>query len=173
MSLEQGGAHGPAEPAAAKPASTPTRRTTNPGELLREAREQRGLSERQMADELHLDLKVIQALEANDFELLGPPVYTKGYLRKYAEVLGLAPEDVLAQYHALSGQPDMPPVLPTATALAPGASRRSQSRVSLLKSEGSGAWRKWLWIGLGLAVAGVLGWLVKWLLERPGSIGLS
>jgi len=174
MSLEPGGAHGPVEPAAAKPASTAAaRRTANPGELLRDAREQRGLSARQLADELHLDLKVIQALEANDFEAIGPAVYTKGYLRKYAEVLGLAPDEVLAQYHAFSGEPGMPQVLPTASALAPGASRRSQSRVSLLKPEGSGAWRKWLWIVLALVLAGGLGWLAKWLLERAGSGGLG
>lgn len=171
MNSEPGGAYGPAEPAATKSAAA--RRAANPGELLRGTREQRGLSERQMADELHLDPKVIHALEANDFEVIGPAVYTKGYLRKYAEVLGLAADEVLAQYHAFSGEPDMPQVLPTATALAPGASRRSQSRVSLMRPEGSGAWRKWLWIVVCLALAGALGWLAKWLLERPGFVGLG
>lgn len=173
MSPEKGGALDHVELAATKTTSVTTRRTANPGELLRAARELRGLSAQQMGDELHLDLKVIEALESNDFESLGPPVYVKGYLRKYAGVLGLAPDEVIEEYHALSGVPVVPPVLPTATAMAPGASRRSQSRVSLVKPAGGGRSRKVLWIIAGLVLAAGLAWVAKWLLERFGFGGLG
>ena len=40
-------------------------------------------------------------IEANRFDALGAPVYAKGHLRKYATLLGLSPETVIARYEAL------------------------------------------------------------------------
>jgi len=50
-----------------------------------------------VAEELHLDIRVIEALETNRFEALGAPVYARGHLRKYATLLGLSPATVLAR----------------------------------------------------------------------------
>src|SRR5579883_481342 len=59
------------------------------GERLKAEREKRGLSTQKAADDLHLDPWVIEALEAGDYARIGPSVYAKGYLRKYASVLGV------------------------------------------------------------------------------------
>jgi cytoskeleton protein RodZ len=58
------------------------------GARLRGAREKRGLTVLQAAEKLHLDARVLEALEADDFAALGAPVYARGHLRHYAELLG-------------------------------------------------------------------------------------
>ena len=39
---------------------------------------------------------MIEAIEANRFAALGAPVYAKGYLRKYAALLGLVAGVIVA-----------------------------------------------------------------------------
>ena len=54
------------------------------GERLRAGRERSGLSIAAAAEKLHLDTKVIEALEADRFAELGASVYVRGHLRRYA-----------------------------------------------------------------------------------------
>ena len=60
------------------------------GERLRAARRANDISLRDIAKELHLDEGKVRALEQNDFDVLGAPVFAKGHLRKYAELVGAA-----------------------------------------------------------------------------------
>lgn len=83
-----------------------------PGETLRRARELQGLSVQQAAERLNLDAVAVEALESDQFEVLGAPVFAKGHLRRYAGLLGLQAEDVLASYErspAPHGQPTLVP----------------------------------------------------------------
>ena len=48
------------------------------------------MSTQKAADEMHLDSWVIEALEADDYQRIGPTVYAKGHLKKYASILGIA-----------------------------------------------------------------------------------
>jgi cytoskeleton protein RodZ len=77
---------------------TETIATTGP--RLKAERERRGLSSQKAADELHLDGWVIDALEAEDYERIGPSVYAKGHLMRYAALLGLPPAEILAGYES-------------------------------------------------------------------------
>jgi cytoskeleton protein RodZ len=72
----------------------------SPGARLKAAREQRGLSAQKAADEMHLDRWVIDALEADDYKRIGPTVYAKGHLKKYAALLSLPAEEILAGYES-------------------------------------------------------------------------
>jgi cytoskeleton protein RodZ len=132
---ESGG--GPADAAVAGP--------DTPGGILRAERERRGYSVQYAAEDLHLDVWVIEALEANRFEALGAPVYAKGHLRKYAMLLGLAPATVLERYDALSGRPTEPTPIPAAM-VTPVPQRRKVSKVPL-------------WIAAAIAVAAGVAWL--------------
>jgi cytoskeleton protein RodZ len=69
-----------------------------PGPRLKAEREQRGLSAQKAADQMHLDRWVIDALEADDYTRIGPTVYAKGHLKKYAALLGLPAAEILAGY---------------------------------------------------------------------------
>lgn len=89
---------------AASPASetpeTDAKAVQSPGAMLEHERTRQGLSIQQAAEGLHLDAWIIEAIESNRFLALGAPVYAKGYLRKYATLLGLAPEVIVARYDA-------------------------------------------------------------------------
>ena len=72
------------------------------GERLRAARQARDISVRDVAKELHLDEHKVRALEKNDFEVLGAPVFAKGHLRKYAELVGVDTDDVMTDYYQMN-----------------------------------------------------------------------
>jgi cytoskeleton protein RodZ len=60
------------------------------GQRLKAERERRGMSTQKIANGMHLDEWVIDALEAGDYERIGPAVYAKGHLKKYARRLGVS-----------------------------------------------------------------------------------
>jgi len=67
------------------------------GLKLKAEREKRGMSTQKMADDMHLDAWVIDALEAGDYERIGPAVYAKGHLKKYASILGVSPTEAASE----------------------------------------------------------------------------
>jgi cytoskeleton protein RodZ len=69
------------------------------------------LSSQNAADELHLDGWIIDALEAEDYPRIGPSVYAKGHLKRYAALLGLPDAEIMAGYEsrAQAPQPASPP----------------------------------------------------------------
>ncbi|MGM0481832.1 MAG: RodZ domain-containing protein [Pseudomonadota bacterium] len=75
------------------------------GELLKEAREQKGLSQREVADRLRLREQIIDLLEADDYESFSTPTFVKGYLRSYAKLLEIDEQPIFAAYRA-SGNKD-------------------------------------------------------------------
>lgn len=68
------------------------------GARLRGARERSRLTILQAAEKLHLDPDILEALEADDFAALGAPVYVKGHLRHYAELVGEPVEALFELY---------------------------------------------------------------------------
>jgi cytoskeleton protein RodZ len=118
------------------------------GPRLKAERERRGLSAQKAADELHLDGWVIDALEAEDYERIGPPVYAKGHLKRYAALLGLPPDEIVAGYESSAQAPK-----PTAAQPANVRLRTDEPAVSNLpwpQIAGS--------IGVLLLILGVLWW---------------
>lgn len=67
------------------------------GQTLRAAREAHGMSLDDVAAHLRLMHRQIKAMEADDFASLGQSVFARGFVRNYARLLGLAPEDLLAR----------------------------------------------------------------------------
>ncbi|TLY78478.1 MAG: DUF4115 domain-containing protein [Gammaproteobacteria bacterium] len=68
------------------------------GARLRAGRENGGLSVPQAAERLRFDARIVEALEAEDYAALGADVYVRGYLRRYAELVGDSPEELLGLY---------------------------------------------------------------------------
>src|SRR6186713_1922550 len=101
--------------------SAPTPRTI--GERLRAARERAGLSVPAAAEKLHLDPKVIEALEADRFADLGASVYVRGHLRRYADFVGEQGRELVDAYSAREARP-IPPDLTQ----APHPERRADPR---------------------------------------------
>ncbi|MEM6512558.1 MAG: RodZ domain-containing protein [Pseudomonadota bacterium] len=82
------------------------------GERLRDARRELQISVDEIAKELHIDEGKVRALEANDFDTLGAPVFAKGHLRKYAQLVKVDEADIFAEYHALTHKDGLPQVVP-------------------------------------------------------------
>jgi cytoskeleton protein RodZ len=81
------------------------------GTRLRSARERKGLTILQAAEKLHVDARILESLEAEDFAALGAPVYARGHLRHYAELIGEPPAELQELYsnstRAVQAQPDL------------------------------------------------------------------
>jgi cytoskeleton protein RodZ len=68
------------------------------GETLRQARLDKGVSLADAARETRIRRSYLEALEAEDVAALPPLVYTRGFLKTYAEYLGLSPEAMVDLY---------------------------------------------------------------------------
>lgn len=77
--------------------SIDTQRLNGCGALLRQAREQAGLSLQDVGNRLKVPHKVLTALEAEDWAQLGAPVFVRGQLRSYARLLKVDIDPYLAQ----------------------------------------------------------------------------
>ncbi len=70
-----------------------------PGGQLRAARLDLKLSPEDVANILRLSSKQIVALENDDYASLPGPTYIRGYLRGYAQMLGLSPGRIIENYN--------------------------------------------------------------------------
>jgi transcriptional regulator with XRE-family HTH domain len=68
------------------------------GETLRNARVQKGLSPSEVAENTHMMVQVIEDLEREDFRRIAAPIYGRGFVRLYAELLELDPEPLIRDF---------------------------------------------------------------------------
>ncbi len=68
------------------------------GTLLVAARNHTALNQSEVASQTKLPLRTIQALENDEFEKLPEYTYVRGYLRLYAQVVGIDEKDVIEAY---------------------------------------------------------------------------
>lgn len=71
---------------------------TSPGHRLREARLSAKISLDELAARLHLDPRLVEALENDQYTELPEPTFVRGYLRGYARLLGLPPAPIIEAY---------------------------------------------------------------------------
>jgi cytoskeleton protein RodZ len=69
------------------------------GERFRAAREARGLSLSDVAEQIRIRSVYLGAIEDENWTAIGAPVYTRGFLRTYARFLGLDPEEVVGEFN--------------------------------------------------------------------------
>ena len=117
------------------------------GERLADARRAQQVSVLEIAKELHLDEYKVRALENNEFDTIGAPVFAKGHLKKYAQLVGIDEADVLKDYYELTRSASMPPVV--------------SSRPKPRREMSPGPWIAVIIIVIGLASA------YWWLTSRP------
>jgi cytoskeletal protein RodZ len=90
----------PTQPSAPmKGATGPSAESTERiGEMLKRAREVRGLSIEKLSKELKLNSRYIQALEARDYDQLPGDTYIRVYLRSICVYLSLNPDEILRRF---------------------------------------------------------------------------
>ena len=135
--------------------------SSGPGPMLRRARESRGLTPQQAAEQLNLDVTVVEALERDDLAALGAPVFAKGHLRRYGAMLGLVEDELLTAYERAGAQPEVPTLVPRA-------------RREMMPVRGR---PKWPWVvGGALAfvlAAGLAAYVSEYGFDRPAGTGES
>jgi cytoskeletal protein RodZ len=67
------------------------------GSILREAREEQGLTLAEAEEGTRIRARFLEALENNDFDVLPGAPYVRGFTRNYASFLGVDPAPLLAQ----------------------------------------------------------------------------
>jgi transcriptional regulator with XRE-family HTH domain len=106
-------------------------RSTDPAARLRLAREQKGLSLRQVAEATKLSIRQIESLERGKVSELPGGIYRRSIIKAVAREVGLNAEQLLAEYSTL--HPDHLPARESVAIVAPAAAT-SFSRVLALAS---------------------------------------
>jgi cytoskeleton protein RodZ len=85
------------------------------GNSLREARLRQGLDFPEIEQRTKIRSKYLRALEEEQFDLLPGQTYVKGFLRSYAEYLGLDGQLYVDEFNSryVTGQEEEPPIRPT------------------------------------------------------------
>lgn len=68
------------------------------GKQLQEARMLRKLTPSQVAAGTRVKVQIIEDLERENFSRIAAPIYAKGFIRMYAEHVGLDPSSLIAEY---------------------------------------------------------------------------
>jgi cytoskeletal protein RodZ len=117
------------------------------GEQLSAARKKLGLSPAEVAARLRIRTSFVEALEREQWKVVGAPVYVRGFLRNYAKLIGLNAADVLSQLP--DAQQSIVPVQVVDPSTAPDLFAGNSSRVR------TASWYPWL-LGALTVIAAVL-----------------
>ncbi len=107
------------------------------GAYLRGLREKRGTSLEEIARSTRVAAQYLESLEAEEYAALPAPVFTRGFIRAYCQLFGVAPDEALALYDQREGAAVAPPSSPrVAAAAARNAARpRPASGISVPASD--------------------------------------
>ncbi len=81
------------------------------GEILKKTRKKRGYTLLEVSEELKIHPRFLKALESGDYSVFAHNLHAKGFLKNYADFLGLNVSEVLAfwrrEYKSFSEQPEI------------------------------------------------------------------
>lgn len=75
------------------------------GERFRAAREERGLSLSDVAEQIRIRSVYLAAIEEENWSAIGAPVYIRGFIRTYARFLGLDSAEAVSRFNDEMGGP--------------------------------------------------------------------
>ena len=70
------------------------------GQYLRQEREKKNISLESISQTTRISLKDLEALEKDEFHHFPAPVFARGFLRTYANQIGIDPNEIIALYEA-------------------------------------------------------------------------
>ena len=107
-------------------------RLLDPAARLREARELKGLSIRQVAEATKLSVRAVELLERNSVSGLPDGIYRRSIVRAVAREVGLDPEQILTEFTAL--HPDDLPAPDRAVVVEPRAARKFSKTIAFMSA---------------------------------------
>jgi cytoskeleton protein RodZ len=78
------------------------------GEKLRQAREERGISISEVAEQTRISPQYLKAIEDDDYKPLPGGIFNKGFLRSYARYIGFDENEALQDYSQLMADSALP-----------------------------------------------------------------
>jgi cytoskeleton protein RodZ len=124
------------------------------GAMLREAREQKGLSVADIAHQLKFAPRQIEALEMDDFKSLPEMTFLRGFIRSYAKILGIDADLLLATLPQKNAPPT--PLIPISVEV-PFPTAHSQQ------------WQNLIWLGAALLLSVLVVVFAVWHYTTPYS----
>jgi cytoskeleton protein RodZ len=100
------------------------------GRRLREARERRGLSLRQIASATKISMITLEALERNDIARLPGGIFSRAFVRSYALEVGLDPEETIREFMGQFPQDSVTAGHPTTTQIEDHEAVESDRRMA-------------------------------------------
>ncbi|MDF3128695.1 helix-turn-helix domain-containing protein [Kiritimatiellaeota bacterium B1221] len=82
-----------------------------PGEILKAAREELGKSHSDMAEITRISIQQIKGLEEDRYESIPAPMYVRGFMKLYAQKLGLNHEPLVDKYERIRKGESLVPVV--------------------------------------------------------------
>ena len=132
------------------------------GGKLRQARERRGISLRQIASSTKIAAAALEALEKNDVSKLPGGIFSRAFVRSYAVEVGLDPDDTVREFLDRFNQDPAPSSTAAAAAILPEEERQFEHRQRRAI--------KVLAIGAGLLAILIAVSYVVWRGRTPGSV---
>jgi cytoskeleton protein RodZ len=84
---------------------------TSCGQELSKRRQERELSVNDVAREIKIESSVIKKIENDEFHSIGAPVFVKGYLRQYSNLVGADNDLIIKKYNELNPEGDTLPIV--------------------------------------------------------------
>ena len=97
------------------------------GATLRQARERRGISLRQISAKTKISTAALEALERNDISKLPGGIFSRSFVRSYAVEVGLDPDGTVDQFIEQFNQ-EVPPTALSVAASAPAIEIEFENR---------------------------------------------
>jgi cytoskeletal protein RodZ len=129
------------------------------GQQLKLARAAMGITPSEVARATNMKVQIVDALESDDFSSMAAPAYAKGFIRLYAEHVGLDPKPLIDAYLSQHSTEERPPLVPESSERSAGeAAQRAAKRMytNLKGIPRERVARVVLSVGIALAVALVI-----------------
>jgi cytoskeletal protein RodZ len=125
----------------------PSSNAQRPGERLRQARLLKGREIKDIATDLNIHVRILTAIEADDYKLLPEPAFIRGYLRAYGRLLGIDSDTLILQFNE---------IYTSATGLSSNHSLENSPIQQLARLQSrtrkSNGWMLWLLVPIVLVV---------------------
>ncbi len=142
------------EPHATEPQELPVEsQLPSPGNMLKEARVQQGMSVEQIASKLFLNVSQIASIEADELESASSITFVKGYVKNYSRLLGLDTSVVITAFEQIH------------KAKEPEAKLQSFSRRVAKQNHDD----RWMLVTYGILLLLVAG-VVVWWYQQPSDV---
>ncbi|NLY54145.1 MAG: helix-turn-helix domain-containing protein [Firmicutes bacterium] len=118
------------------------------GGLLRQRREEQGLSLEDLQARTKIRKKYLAAIEAGDFDVIPGEVYLRGFIRNVASELGIDPEEAMRAYYNDIAEPQ--------TDIAEPEAEKTKTEISQVRKEypprRASKKRSFSWLGISLVL---------------------